>query len=244
MINDQYVYCMSNTSFPDMLKIGMTKYHPTIRANQLHTTGIPTPFITEFVIITSDGLKLEKTIHDYIKKYRVTDNREFFKISKDDLIEILTNELKLELTLISEINLDTNTNNEITSISEITSKFEELEKEAIEFFSKLNKDKTELVITNTNNKKVVSICTTEINTQGLYIHGFEDQDEKYIKKTFWFINQDIIQYKKWLDNYDEEEIIKKKGVVTLKNDNKYFKKMILDTHKKLHNLKSKYTWEL
>ena len=39
---EQYVYVMSNSSFPsDMLKIGYTKEHPSIRANNLHTSGIP-----------------------------------------------------------------------------------------------------------------------------------------------------------------------------------------------------------
>jgi hypothetical protein len=240
-IRDQYVYCMSNPSFPpDKLKIGRTKRHPIIRAKELHT-GTPTPFEIEFVIITSDSIKLEKTIHDYIKEYRDSD-REFFKISKDVLIEILTKELNLNLTPINEINL--HTTNKIKTISEITLEFKELEQEANEFFSKLNKDKTELVIKNTDNKKNVSIRTTEISTQCLYIHGFEDDDEIHIKNTIQTINNDILQYKKWLDDYDEEKIIKKIGVVTLKNDNKLFGEMILDTHKKLHDLKNKYTWEL
>ena len=86
----QYVYVMSNPSFPeDILKIGWTREHPYIRANDLHTSGIPTPFIVEFIIITSEGSKLEKQIHNHIKSHRVNSNREFFKISKDELSEKL-----------------------------------------------------------------------------------------------------------------------------------------------------------
>ena len=58
---EQYVYVMSNSSFPDdVLKIGWTREHPNIRAKDLHTSGIPTPFTVEYVIITPDGSKIEK----------------------------------------------------------------------------------------------------------------------------------------------------------------------------------------
>jgi hypothetical protein len=101
---EQYVYVMSNPSFSnDMLKIGWTREHPNIRANNLQTSGIPTPFIVEFVIITQTGFELEKQIHNYIKTYRVKSNREFFKISQCILVEILTKNLNLELTQITEI---------------------------------------------------------------------------------------------------------------------------------------------
>lgn len=88
--NEQYVYIMSNLSFPDdILKIGYTRDHPNIRANDLYTTGLPTPFIVDYIIITPDGSKLEKTIHEHIKQYRTNSNREFFKIQKYELVKIL-----------------------------------------------------------------------------------------------------------------------------------------------------------
>ena len=68
----------------------------------MHTSGIPTPFIVEYVIITPEGSKLEKQIHNHIKSHRVNSNREFFKISKDELSEKLINELMLELKSIVE----------------------------------------------------------------------------------------------------------------------------------------------
>jgi hypothetical protein len=246
----QYVYVMSNPSFSEeMLKIGWTREHPNIRANDLHTSGLPTPFIVEFVIITPEGSKVEKIIHNHIKSYRVNSNREFFKISKEELTEILIKELMLELTPISEISAPINTkmsNNK--KVNEIKSLCENLEKEAHEFFSKFKKDKTELVITEQNNKKFVSIRTleTDYNITSLSIHGFEDYDESHIKNAYYFINRDIIQYKEWLndliDNY--EEIKNRIGVETLRSDNKSFKEMILDTHKKLHNLRCEYEWDL
>jgi hypothetical protein len=49
--NKEYVYIMSNPSFGlDILKIGWTRNHPSIRASSLFTSGLPTPFQIEFII--------------------------------------------------------------------------------------------------------------------------------------------------------------------------------------------------
>jgi len=242
----QYIYIMSNSSFSeDMLKIGWTRGHPNIRANELYTTGVPTPFIIEFSIITTDGAKLEKKIHEHIKDYRVNSNREFFKIPKDKLTEILTKELNLELTPIIEIIAPINKKRiYCKKVNEIKLLIEELEKEVNEFFSKLNKDKTELVIKKVNNKKYVSIrkIETEYNITSLTIHGFEDDDEREIKNEYYFINRNTIKYKEMfvdlIDNY--EEIKNRITVEQFRLDNKLFKEMILDTHKRLNNIKNEY----
>jgi len=245
----QYVYVMSNSSFPeDVLKIGWTREHPNIRAADLHTSGIPNPFIVEYVIITQEGSKLEKLIHERIKTYRINSNREFFKISKDELTKILVNELNLELTPITEILTQNNikkSNNK--KVNELTILYEELKKEKDEFYIKLNKEKSKLVIKEINKKKHVSICSTEYNTTPLEIEGFEDEDESRIKNAYYFINRDIEgSYKTWLDDLinNYEEIKERIGVKQIIGDNKSFKRMILETHEKLRNLKGKYIWDL
>jgi len=155
--NEQYVYVMSNPSFPeDVLKIGWTREHPNMRANDLHTSGIPTPFIVEFVIITQEGYKVEKLIHNHIKTYRINSKREFFKISKEELTKILVNDLMLKLTPISEFSEPVNTkksNNK--KVNEIKMLYEQVKKEADEFSGKFQKEKSKLVIKEINNKKYV-----------------------------------------------------------------------------------------
>ena len=100
-MKEQCVYIMSNPSYDDdVLKIGWTRKHQIKRAMQ--ATGVPTSFVVEFVISTQEGLELETQIYDHLKEYRIEFNRKFFKISKDVLREILTNELKLALTCMSE----------------------------------------------------------------------------------------------------------------------------------------------
>ena len=248
--NEQYVYVMSNPSFPkDMLKIGWTREHPNIRANDLHTSGIPTPFIVEYVIITPEGSKLEKQIHNHIKSYRVNSNREFFKIAKDDLTEILIKELMIELTPITEIIAPINTKMSYgKKVNELKFRYEQLKNEADELFSKLKKDKSELVIKKINNNKNVSIRTieTKYSITPLNFHGFEDDDELRIKNAYYFINRDIIKYKEWLDDLIDnyEEIKNRIGIEKLRSDNKSFKEMILDTLKDFRNLKDEYIWDL
>jgi hypothetical protein len=68
----------------------------------LQATGVPTSFVVEFVIVTHEGHELETQIHKHLMQYRIEPNRKFFRISKDVLREILTNELKLVPTCISE----------------------------------------------------------------------------------------------------------------------------------------------
>lgn len=243
---EQYVYVMSNPSYTeDMLKIGWTREHPNIRANDLYTTGIPTPFIVVFVIITTEGSKVEKIIHNHIKKYRVNSKREFFKISKEELTKILVNDLMLELRQITEISATIDRKQSNNEVNEIKLLCEELEKETDGFFGKFKKEKTELVVKEMNNKKYVSFRDVEYNQPPLYIHGLEYGDEKHIKKAHYFINRDIIQYKKWLDDliYNYKEVKNRICGYQMRSDNIVFKKNILKTQKDLHNIIREYEWE-
>ena len=245
---EQYIYVMSNPSYPDdILKIGWTREHPSIRANYLHTSGIPTPFIIEYVIITYEGSKLEKKIHDHLKNYRITSNREFFKISKEQLTEIITKDLTLKLTPITEINFPINLKRKYTKqVCEIKELYETLVKETDEFFSKMKKEKTELTIKEIDNKKHVSIIPINRDTIALDICSFdEDYDKTRIRDTYYFINKDINIYTEWVDeltnNY--EELKSRIGTAQLRDDNKTTKKYILETLQKLHTLKNDYEWD-
>lgn len=103
-MTNQYVYIFSNESFPqDFLKIGWTRSHPSLRAQNLQNSGIPSPFTVEYVIVTSSGRSLEKKIHRHLDEYRVTPKREFFKINKMNLHDILTNNMDLNLITIDEL---------------------------------------------------------------------------------------------------------------------------------------------
>lgn len=103
-LNTEYVYCMSNKSFcPNMVKVGWTRNNPALRANQLFTTGVPTPFIVEFMVLTASGHDLERRIHNYLSKCRVSGSREFFNISVADLRVVLKEKFSLTLIQLSDV---------------------------------------------------------------------------------------------------------------------------------------------
>jgi hypothetical protein len=98
------VYILSNEFYPDdIFYIGSTKRHPSLRAQELYTSSVPSPFTVEYVIVTSSGRSLEKKIHRHLDEYRITPKREFFKINKTNLHDILTNNMNLNLITIEEL---------------------------------------------------------------------------------------------------------------------------------------------
>lgn len=66
---------------PGLIKIGKTTTTPNQRMSELHTTGVPTPFILEFSVEVDDCHSSEKAAHSALAKHRVSDTREFFRIS-------------------------------------------------------------------------------------------------------------------------------------------------------------------
>lgn len=93
-----WVYALSNESFPDLLKIGMTTISPVERAKQLGSSGVPTPFKVEWSVQVKDAPKVEKQIHDHFSKRRVNASREFFKITLDELTEYVSEEVDFYLS--------------------------------------------------------------------------------------------------------------------------------------------------
>lgn len=77
----QYIYVFSNPSMPGLLKIGSTKRNPSKRSQELYTTGVPTPFVLEYSCVVADCCASERQAHRALDRYRVTQNREFFRIS-------------------------------------------------------------------------------------------------------------------------------------------------------------------
>ena len=100
-MENEYIYFARNKFYKDeIVKIGWTRNEPKMRAKSLYNTSVPCEFDFEFIIKTpcGEGYNIENKIHNYLEKYRINKRREFFKINKEDLIMILTDELNLEIT--------------------------------------------------------------------------------------------------------------------------------------------------
>lgn len=86
-IKNEYVYILSNISMPGLIKIGRTNRSVDERLKELNNTSLPTQFIVEHTIETSDSKYLEKIVHKNFDKHRVNENREFFRIHHEIVIE-------------------------------------------------------------------------------------------------------------------------------------------------------------
>lgn len=84
-----FVYILLNPSFPDQVKIGRTEKTAELRAKQLQTTGVPTPFIVVYDELVSDCEVVEKILHSRFAAYRTSLEREFFRIPVREAVRAL-----------------------------------------------------------------------------------------------------------------------------------------------------------
>ena len=115
-MENEYVYFITNPYYDkNIIKIGWTRDNPIIRIKTLsNPTGVPGAFNLEYIIKTNCGMgyNLEQQIHKYLKKNRINKQREFFRIGKEDLANILVNELNLEIIYVSTNNTEENNTEE------------------------------------------------------------------------------------------------------------------------------------
>jgi hypothetical protein len=76
----EYLYLASNPSMPGLVKVGRTSTSPKARMAALHTTGVATPFVLEFVARVPDSAFAERCAHAALTRFRVAGNREFFRV--------------------------------------------------------------------------------------------------------------------------------------------------------------------
>lgn len=84
-----YIYVLTNPSMPGLVKIGFTRRASDIRASELNTSGIPTPFVVAHEQMVRNCELTEALVHHRLSAFRVAANREFFRMQPDDAIEAL-----------------------------------------------------------------------------------------------------------------------------------------------------------
>ena len=90
---DEFVYIVTNPSIPGQIKVGRTS-NLKRRLKELQSSGVPTPYHYEFVILVEDSKTAESSAHYVLRFNRVSSNREFFKIDVAEAIKKITNEIK------------------------------------------------------------------------------------------------------------------------------------------------------
>jgi hypothetical protein len=83
------IYALINSSMPGLVKIGKTTRDAELRADELNTTGVPTPFIVLYELDVVDCDVAEREVHKRLSKFRVADNREFFRVQAKVAVDVM-----------------------------------------------------------------------------------------------------------------------------------------------------------
>ena len=86
-----YIYVLTNSAMPGIVKIGRTERDPIDRARELRTTGVPVHFRLAQSWLVDDCEGAEKDIHRVLagRGARTLPDREFFEISPDEAINVI-----------------------------------------------------------------------------------------------------------------------------------------------------------
>jgi len=85
-MSEGYIYILSNPSMPGLIKIGRSVHGGWRRAKEINQTGVPTPFILEFEMLTKNHEDIEGNVHEVLSNNRESDNREFFRVDIEQAI--------------------------------------------------------------------------------------------------------------------------------------------------------------
>jgi len=96
MAQSGYVYVLTNSSTSGIVKIGKTRQNPDERAKALSSSsGVPAPFVVVYQAYFEDCHKAERFVHSKLENFRVSNNREFFRVAThvavDAIIEAKNN---------------------------------------------------------------------------------------------------------------------------------------------------------
>ena len=94
-MNRGIIYIMWNELFPELVKIGTTngstsKDVERRRKELSHGENMPQPFEAKFAICVNNYQKVETIIHKGLEKLRHNPHREFFRLSVDEAINLLS----------------------------------------------------------------------------------------------------------------------------------------------------------
>lgn len=88
----QYIYILTNTTMPGLVKIGYTKNKPSERVKQINSgTGVAVNFTVEWSFPCFNAHALEQEIHHYLQEQglRVNNKKEFFNMSVEQAVSVV-----------------------------------------------------------------------------------------------------------------------------------------------------------
>lgn len=81
VIEPGWLYILTNPAMSGLCKIGMTTRTPEERAAELHDTGSPAPYAVAAAWPVDDVRVAERAAHAVLARYRVSNQREWFRVS-------------------------------------------------------------------------------------------------------------------------------------------------------------------
>jgi hypothetical protein len=84
--NIEYIYVLTNPGYPDLVKIGMTKYTVEGRVRSINRTSTVHEWVPKFALPVSKGnaFRVEQQVHKHFSDKRISSDhgneREFFQI--------------------------------------------------------------------------------------------------------------------------------------------------------------------
>ena len=94
-----FVYVMSNPSYRNVFKIGTTSNLEKRRCDLSSASGVLSPFKIIYSARISEAEKIEKLVHERLKKSRVRKNREFFKAKNSvEIVRKVRESIELDYT--------------------------------------------------------------------------------------------------------------------------------------------------
>ena len=89
VIEPGWLYLLTNPAMPGLVKIGMTTRSPEERALELASTGVPMPFHVAAAWAVDDVRAAERDAHATLARYRVSDQREWFRLTVPEAMRAL-----------------------------------------------------------------------------------------------------------------------------------------------------------
>lgn len=83
-----WVYVITNEAMPGLLKLGHSTKDPVLRAQELASTGTPTPFAVEYDALVINPAEVEKACHKVLADYRK--GKEWFSCNVVLAVEAIT----------------------------------------------------------------------------------------------------------------------------------------------------------
>ena len=88
----QYIYVLTNSTMPGLVKIGFTKNRPSMRVKEINAaTGVAKDFDVVYQYPCFNAHDLEKEIHIYLEKngFRINKKKEFFTITVEQAVSVI-----------------------------------------------------------------------------------------------------------------------------------------------------------